>query len=248
MRRFWKEYLENEELIAQQSPEIRQEFPELESKNQIDEVPEIAMRDIDRATKILEKYFSREELTPLIEYAEQKRQEIIEAQFDAERLIKQLEANPTDELLEETMAQLNTEPKFREEEVEGRRVETDELSPTATSKELEQPLDTYSLPSDAKVEANQFSAKAPEAETSAESSQQPTTEGPPEVASENLAEEPVLEPVVEETQTIEPTQLTEPIEVDMLENPLLVSDIEALYNEIEAEELEPEEEPVELGY
>jgi len=46
---------------------------------------------------------------------------------------------------------------------------------------------------------------------------------------------------------VAPAHATEPIEVDMLENPLLLADIEALYEEIEAEELEPEE-PIEPGY
>jgi len=256
MRRFWKEYLENEELIAQQSPEIRQEFPELEFKNTTGEIPDVTLREIDRATKILEKYFSREELTPLIDYAEKKKQEIIESRFDSERLLRQLETNPTEELLEETMAQLSTEPKFREEEVEGCKVETDRLSPAAESEEVEQHLERYGEVSDTRVEAKQTEpsanpeSEAPETESSAESNQQPTADSSLEVANENLPQESVPETAVVEAQTAQPTENepTEPIEVDVLENPLLISDIEALYNELEAEELEPEEEPVELGY
>jgi len=43
------------------------------------------------------------------------------------------------------------------------------------------------------------------------------------------------------------TETVRPIE-SALDNPLFMSDIEALYNELEAEELEPEEEKVEPGH
>jgi hypothetical protein len=45
--------------------------------------------------------------------------------------------------------------------------------------------------------------------------------------------------------TVSPEPATEPIEVNPLDSPLLLADIEALYNELELEELEPEEETIE---
>ena len=45
--------------------------------------------------------------------------------------------------------------------------------------------------------------------------------------------------------TVSPDQATEPIEGSLLDNPLLIADIEALYNELELDELEPQEEQLE---
>jgi hypothetical protein len=74
----------------------------------------------------------------LLDFFGKKRQEFAEAEFDPERLLKQLEANPTEELLDKTLTELNREPKFVEEEVEGGIVETDKIARVEASEQIEQ--------------------------------------------------------------------------------------------------------------
>jgi hypothetical protein len=96
-----------------------------ESIDNANKLPEIINRDPENSAKMLEKYLAKTE--PIIE-VEKEKQEQNEAEFDPERLLKGLEASPTEYLHEKTLAQLNSEPEFDEEEIEGSEVETNRLS------------------------------------------------------------------------------------------------------------------------
>lgn len=133
IRRYWKEETENDEAVLQ-------EFPELKPKAHVHQDSEVTAKDLERATTTLEKYFPKTEIEPLTGYIEKKKQELKESEFDPETLLRQLEVYPTEELREKTLAQLNSEPAFNEEEVEGSKVETNEpirSEPTNTRLEVQ---------------------------------------------------------------------------------------------------------------
>ena len=133
MRRYWKEQTENDEAVLQ-------EFPELKPKVNVHQDSEVTAKDLEKATITLEKYFPKTEIEPLTGYIEKKKQELKESEFDQENLLKQLEVYPTEELREKTLAQLNSEPAFNEEEIEGSKVETNEpirSEPTNTRLEVQ---------------------------------------------------------------------------------------------------------------
>jgi len=120
IREIWKELAEDGDTFLE----------DLESKDKADEIPDLTLKELEKATDSLEKHLSKTELEPIMEHIQRKRDELIEAQYDPEKLLKELETYPTEELLDKTLAQLNSEPKFREEEVEGCQVETAELIPS----------------------------------------------------------------------------------------------------------------------
>lgn len=211
MRKFWKDFAEDEFLDPDAS--------ELDYENGFDRpaVQHIALRDIEKQADIPKKYSSKIEFEPLLAYAEKKKQEPKEAEFDSEQLLKGLEAYPTVELQEKTLAELNNEPRFNEEEVEGCKVETDKLSSRNVA--IEQTLDQY-IPSDEPIEAKQTEASAelePRNIETAENSAAVETE----VAAQPLEVEPAisevellsdvqdlmreLEPEIEEQEEVEPT-------------------------------------------
>jgi hypothetical protein len=70
----------------------------------------------------------------------------------------------------------------------------------------------------------------------------PRDSGALEIVAENLPLENATESAAESNQA------AEPIEATLLEDPLLKADIEALYDELDAEQLEPEEESTEPSY
>lgn len=121
IRKFWKDWAENELLDPEKPPEVK-------TDNKVDEPPDISSRDLAEAERILHQQLSEAELQPLTDYFEKRRQELAEAEFDPERLLRQLEANPTEELRDKTLTELNREPRFVEEEVEGGKVETDKIA------------------------------------------------------------------------------------------------------------------------
>jgi hypothetical protein len=129
IRRFWKDWAENE--LDQEEP------PEVKTGNKVDELSDITSRDLAKAERILQQQLTEAELQPLTDYFGKKRQELAEAEFDPERLLRQLEANPTVELHQKTLTELSREPKFIEEEVEGGTVEKDRLASVGALDQIE---------------------------------------------------------------------------------------------------------------
>ena len=211
MRRFWKEEAE----IA-----FLQRFPQLQPESQAEQISDPTVKDIDKTTRILEKHLTQTELEPFIEYAERRKQELKEAEFDPEELLKQLKTYPTEELHDKTLAELNGESRFVEEEIEGSKVETDTLpSREPTSKGIEQHPDIPSVePEHMKLESDAAPSNKPDIErpleqTTTDTYSEPTQQTPVDIGPiseveilddvQDLMHE--LEPEVEEEEEVEPS-------------------------------------------
>ena len=144
IRRVYKDLAENPEVASK-------EYSEPAFKEKTNELSDITSSDLKKATGIEQQFKLEPEQD--INYAEKKSQDITEAEFDPEQLLKQLEANPTEELHAKTLAELNAEPKFYEEEIEGSKIETDRLSSLAISDLAEQSLEAPTLPGEELVVA-----------------------------------------------------------------------------------------------
>jgi hypothetical protein len=208
MRKFWKEQAE-EETLDPDDVELDDDGPDLSG------APDIANVIIRKPSEIPKEPPSRIEFEPLLPSA--KRQES-KAEFDPEQLLKGLEAYPTEELQEKTLTELNNEPKFNEEDVEGCEVETNTLPSRGML--VEQTLDQY-MPSEESTEVKQTEASAELEPYTIES-----RENVAAVETEAAAQPLEVEPAISEVE--------------------LLSDVQDLMHELEPEIEEQEE--VELSH
>jgi hypothetical protein len=145
IRRVYKDLAENHELTPKEHPEAAPTEKISEPSDTISLGQENAIR--------IEQRFAKKESEHAADYVEENSQDLTEAEVDPEQLLDQLEANPTEELHAKTLAELNAEPKFYEEEIEGSKIETDRLSSVAISDLAEQSLEAPTLPGEELVVA-----------------------------------------------------------------------------------------------
>ena len=214
IRRFLKDVTESDELPDEE------DLLEPKPNKKNDELPDLTPRDLQRATRILEQQ-SRSEFQPIIDFVEKKSKELDEAKFDPERLLRQLETYPTEELHDRTLVELNSESRFVEEEIEGSKVETDTLSSTKPiSKGIDQHAETIPRvePEHAKPESDAIPSNKPDIErpleqTTIDAYSELTQHTLPEIAPiseveilddvQDLMHE--LEPEIEEEEEVEPS-------------------------------------------
>jgi hypothetical protein len=214
MRRFWKEEAE----IA-----FLQRFPQLQPESQAEQTSDPTVKDIDKSTRIPEEHLIQTELEPFIGYAEKRKQEPKEAELDPEGLLKQLKTYPTEGLREETLAQLNSEPKFDEEEIEGSKIETNALSTDGAHEVIEKHPDgphareTEAMPTEQVDAGSETSTVEPleHGQQSAENTNSPNVLGESLPEATPISEAEILddvqdlmhelEPEIEEQEEVEPS-------------------------------------------
>ena len=135
IRRVYKDLAEKHELTPKDHPEAGLTEKAREPSDSI---------SLERENGTEQRAKRESEEAP--DYVEEDDQELIEAEVDPEQLLDQLEANPTEELHARTLAELNAEPKFYEEEIEGAKIETNRLSSGIISELTEESLEAPTLP------------------------------------------------------------------------------------------------------
>jgi hypothetical protein len=214
IRRFLKDVTESDELPDEE------DLLEPKPNKKNDELPDLTSRDLQRVTRILEQQSSRSEFQPIIDFVEKKSKELDEAKFDPERLLKQLQVYPTEELQDKTLAELNRESRFVEEEIEGSKVETDTLPST---KPISKGIDhaetiprvesEHAKPESDAIPSNKPDIERPLEQTTIDAYSELTQQTLPEIAPTSEAEilDDVqdlmheLEPEIEEQEEVEPS-------------------------------------------